>query len=106
MARAAWDAYAKAVNTVITKPLIERTPVGDGLRSISANSVADLLGFWLVWQLHGGFEGLLSLGMSRSSIFRKVAAFRKVFKQHPDEFTLPGVSIDVAEYLTQSQEED
>lgn len=97
-ARAAWDAYTRVAKRYV-QPAIEKTPIGDAISSVSANAVADLVGFWVVWHLHGGFEGLQNLGMSRSSIYRKIAVFRKVFGQHPDEYRLPGVTLDVGEYL-------
>ena len=56
-------------------------------------------GFWLVWQLEGGFEGLKRKGMSDSAIWRQVKLFRDTFGQHPDDFRMPGVTIDVEEYL-------
>ena len=34
--------------------------------------VADLFGFWLLWHLEGGFEGLERLGMNRATIYRKI----------------------------------
>lgn len=95
-ARAAWDAYARATNRVlgpILNPVLE-----PAVRSYSVAAVDDLLGFWLIWHLEGGFEGLRRLGMSRSAIYRRVASFRKMFKVHPDEFELPGVSIDLEAY--------
>lgn len=92
-ARAAWDAYSRAINRVAL-PLVQ--PLAE---TVSANVVADLIGFWMAWQLQGGHSGLLELGMSRASIFRKVAMFRQVFGVHPDEFELPGVTIDVAAYI-------
>lgn len=61
--------------------------------------VADLLGFWLVWHLQGGFEGLQQIGMSRASIYRRIAMFRKFFGVHPDDYVMPGVDIDIEAYL-------
>jgi hypothetical protein len=52
-----------------------------------------------MWHLHGGFEGLRKLGMSRSAIYRRVKLFRRYMRAHPDEFDLPGVSFDVEAYL-------
>ena len=92
IARRAWDAYARSVNKR-TVPML--TPLA---RRIAATQVADLLGFWMLWHLHGGFEGLEELGMSRATIFRKVKRFRTIMKKHPDEFTLTGVRIDAAAY--------
>jgi hypothetical protein len=61
--------------------------------------VEDLVGFWLLWHLEGGFAGLQEMGMSRSGIYRRVQAFRTVFGAHPDTFDMPGVSIDLGAYL-------
>jgi hypothetical protein len=58
----------------------------------------DLFGFWLVWHLEGGFEGLRRSGMSRSAIYRRIKLFRVVTGMHPDEYVLPGVSIDLETY--------
>jgi hypothetical protein len=93
IARRAWESYARGVNRA-AMPLLERVA-----KRVSAAVVTDLVGFWLVWHVKGGFEGLEGLGMHRSTIFRKVARFRRVFGKHPDEFTLPGVTIDVGEYV-------
>ena len=37
--------------------------------------------------------------MSRSAIYRRVTAFRRVFGEHPDVYRMPGVTLDVGEYL-------
>lgn len=92
IARRAWERYASTVNRAAApalKPFID---------AAAAKGAADLLGFWLVWQLEGGFEGLRRNGMSRSTIFRKVGRFRQVTGKHPDEFELPGVTLDVEAY--------
>ena len=96
-ARAAWDTHLRASNRVLG-PAVQ-TVFGGAVKSVSASVVSDLVGFWVLWQLEGGFEGLRRLGMSRSSIFRRVALFRKVFKVHPDEFELIGVTLDPQAYL-------
>jgi hypothetical protein len=98
-ARAAWEAYARATDRYV-RPVVEKTVLGDAIRSVSANSVSDLVGFWVLWHLYGGFEGLQGLGMSRSSIFRKTAMFRKIFGAHPDEYQFPGIDISVEAYLS------
>jgi hypothetical protein len=89
----AWDAYFKGANKIagpVTSPLAKR---------VGAASAVDLLGFWLVWQAEGGFEGLRRLGMSRSAIYRRISLFRKFMGIHPDEYEMPGVTIDVTAYL-------
>jgi hypothetical protein len=58
----------------------------------------DLTGFWLMWHLEGGFEGLRALGLSRASIYRRVKLFRMATGKHPDEYTMPGVTIDLDAY--------
>jgi hypothetical protein len=99
-ARAAWEAY-KAATQKYVEPVVEKTPLGDAVRSVSANRIGDALGFWLMWKVYGGFEGLQSVGMTRSSIFRKVALFRQFFGVHPDEFELPGVTVDIRRVWTE-----
>lgn len=96
IARRAWERYAEAVNRSPVAPYLTRV-----LKPYGASTAADLIGFWVVWHLHGGFEGLRELGMSRATIYRKVKRFRQVTGQHPDEFRLKGVKLDVAEYLDQ-----
>jgi hypothetical protein len=53
------------------------------------------LGFWLVWQSSGGFDGLRKLGMPETTIWRYVRNFREGFGVHPDEYVLEGVDLDV-----------
>lgn len=95
-ARAAWDAYARTVNRV-TLPVLEPVITAAATR-IAATQTADLVGFWMLWHLHGGFEGLVELGMHPTTVWRKVKRFRTVFGTHPDEFEMPGVTIDVGVY--------
>jgi hypothetical protein len=70
----------------------------------------DLFGFWLIWQLQGGFEGLQKpfseggWGMSRSAIFRRVSLFRRATGLHPDEYTIPGLELDLEAYWKASME--
>jgi hypothetical protein len=91
LARRAWEAYASAVRD---------NPVSQGLaRKIAVGQAIDLYGFWVVWHLEGGFEGLRRLGMSRASIYRRVKLFRIVMGKHPDECELPGVLIDLDAYM-------
>jgi len=92
IARRAWEGYVGAVTKVTTPAL---RPV---VRKYAAGSVVDLVGFWVVWHLEGGFEGLRRMGMSRASIYRKVKLFRVAFGAHPDEFEMPGVALDVAAF--------
>lgn len=90
IARRAWESYASAVGKVATpalRPLV---------RKYAAGSIVDLVGFWTVWHLEGGFDGLLAMGMSRASIYRRIKLFRVAFGAHPDEFEMPGITLDLA----------
>ena len=92
IARRARERYAAAVNRAVgpaIEPLVER---------VAAPMVVDLVGFWLVWHLEGGYEGLRRIGMSRASIYRRIKLFRTAYGVHPDEFELAGVRLDLAEY--------
>ncbi len=90
IARRAWDAYASAV---------KGSPAVQGLsRKLALPVSVDLMGFWLVWHLEGGFEGLRRLGMSRASIYRRIKLFRIATGVHPDEFQLRGVTLDLEAY--------
>ena len=61
--------------------------------------MGDLLGFWILWHLYGGFEGLQEFGYHRATIYRKIKRIRpQVFGVHPDEFTMTGVTIDPKAY--------
>lgn len=69
------------------------------LRGYTSARLFDLFGFWLVWRLTGGFEGMQkSLGISRTGVFRRIAQFREVFGEHPDVYEFPGITIDVAAF--------
>src|SRR3954465_14013478 len=94
IARRAWDAYANAVGKV-SAPVVE--PFA---RKAAVPVAMDLAGFWLLWHAEGGFEGLRRIGMSRSSIYRRISLFRKIFGVHPDEYEMPGVTLSLTTYQT------
>ena len=59
----------------------------------------ELVGFWVAWHLYGGFEGPIErAGMHPSTVWRKVKKFRVAFKEHPDVYGMPGVTIDPATF--------
>lgn len=92
-ARAAWDDVPGSLKET------PGTTAGSGVLGVLAREgVEGALGFWMLWHIHGGFEGLRRFGMSRSVIYKKIARFRTGFGEHPDDFSLPGVTIDVAAY--------
>jgi len=94
IARRAWDAYVGAVGKV-SRPAVE--PFA---RRAAVPVMMDLAGFWLLWHAEGGFEGLLRLGMSRASIYRRIRLFRRLMGVHVDEYQMPGVKLDLAKYQT------
>jgi hypothetical protein len=67
-------------------------------RRLAAPTMLDLAGFWVMWHLRGGFEGLQAMGLSRSSIYRRVSSFRKATGMHPDEYVFPGIKLDLKAY--------
>ena len=83
-ARRAWNAYRKGVDKAF----------GPLASDIAASKVDGLVGFWVLWHMYGGFDGLRELGFPRTTIFRKVAAFRRTFGYHPDVFVFDGVHVE------------
>lgn len=100
IARRAWDAYVGAVRKSIYPSVAPF--VDPALEPVSRQMVEDLIGFWVMWHLYGGFEGLERFGMHRSTIWRKVSRFRKMTGQHPDEYKMPGITIDPKAYWESS----
>lgn len=94
IARRAWEAYAEKARKV-SVPGVD--PVA---RRLAAPIAVDLMGFWMMWHLYGGFEGLRGIGMSRAAIYRRIKLFRSSYGLHPDEFELPGVTLDVGAFQT------
>jgi hypothetical protein len=90
IARRAWDAYASAMRGSAAVQTLSR--------KLAIPVAMDLTGFWLLWHLEGGFEGLRRQGMSRASIYRRVRLFRATMGVHPDEYRMPGVELDIAAY--------
>ena len=96
IARRAWEAYARTVNRAalpVFEPLLD--PIA---RRLAPSVIGDLVGFWMMWHLYGGFEGLETMGMHRTTIYRKISRFRRIFGQHPDEFEFPGVKVNPTAY--------
>jgi hypothetical protein len=101
VAKRAWEMYSRGVNKVagpVLHPMLR--PLAEAW---SVSKVSDLLGFWLLWHLEGGFDGLRRHGMSERTVYRKIGEFRKYFGEHPDDFTLPGVAIDVRSYIASGE---
>ena len=96
----AWQAYSKAVNRN-TPPFVRQVldpVIKPAAEPVARGMVEDMIGFWVMWHLYGGFEGLEQFGLHKSTIWRKDARFRTMTGQHPDVFEMPGISIDAAKY--------
>ncbi|CAO1649454.1 DUF3263 domain-containing protein [Salinibacterium sp. NYA9b] len=96
----AWDSYHSA-NQTVNKPLLAAFPgIKTLMRGYINSTMFDLFGFWILWRLVGGFEGMQeNLGMSRSSVYRRISQFRAAFGEHPDVYEFPGIEIDVEAFL-------
>lgn len=54
---------------------------------IASSTVQRLLGFWLMWHLYGGRQGLLAQGvMAESTLYRQIGEFRRLFGQDVSEW--------------------
>ena len=61
-----------------------------------------MFGFWLMWQLSDGFEGMQEgFGMSRTNLYRRIAFLRAVFGEHPDVMKSPDITIDPVHFLSE-----
>lgn len=59
----------------------------------------ELIGFWVMWHLTGGFDALVRFGMHPATVWRKVRRFRTVTGQHPDDCEFDGIALDAAGFL-------
>ena len=91
-ARAAFKDVSVSYNKAIKRVF------GSSIASVASAQIEGMLGFWMMWHIYGGFEGLQELGIHQSTIWRKVAKFRKTFGKHPDIYSFPGITVDPAAY--------
>jgi hypothetical protein len=96
----AYTTYYKA-NKSFNERLFGAFPeLREALRGYSGARLLDLLGFWLMWRISGGFEGTQkALGISKSQMYRRIALFREAFGEHPDVYEFPGITVDPVEFL-------
>lgn len=87
----------EAIKRLERTGLLARPP--KALPGYVLSEVPGALEFWLLWHLHGGFDGLVAAGMSEATIWRKVKAFRSALGEHPDEFRPAGVTVDVEAFI-------
>ena len=62
----AWGRYTDAVNRLSQAGLLPG--VTEASEKLAREAVLARAGFWLVWQLEGGFDGMRRLGMSEATI--------------------------------------
>ncbi|WP_411278232.1 hypothetical protein, partial [Gaiella sp.] len=101
IARARWEATSEG----LSGPRAADVRLNRLERWAAAPVVLDLAGFWVMWHLRGGFDGLRQMGLSRSSIYRRVSNFRKATGMHPDEYVFPGINLDLTEYQAREMPE-
>ncbi|MBX3100409.1 MAG: hypothetical protein KF761_12620 [Salinibacterium sp.] len=96
----AYETYF-SVNKSVNKRIFGAFPeLREMLRGYAGARLLDLLGFWMMWQVAGGFEGTQqALGISKSQMYRRIALFREAFGEHPDTADFPGITINPAEFL-------
>ena len=51
-----WDAYVQGANKLVD-PVVGK-PLQGAIRQWAVAAVEEAYGFWILWQIHGGFEGL------------------------------------------------
>ncbi len=89
IARRALDAYAAGITRASDAVL------GPIAKALGRRFTEDTMGFWLLWHLLGGFEGLERFGMHKTTIWRKVRKFREMNEGvHPDDYVMPGVTLN------------
>jgi hypothetical protein len=89
--------WADAVKRLADAALLG--PTEDTARRVALSTVQSLVGFWVLWHLEGGFDGLKRIGYSEATIYRKIKSFRESFGDHPDTFQFPGIAVDPGAYL-------
>ena len=96
----AYETYFK-VNKAANERLFAAFPELRNLgKGYVGAKVLDTMGFWLMWQICGGFEGTQkALSISKSQMYRRIALFREVFGEHPDVYEFPGITVNPAEFL-------
>lgn len=86
----AWDAVAQLAGMI---PGVE--VVADG---VARGTVQRLLGFWVLWHLYGGLEGIVSSRVgTRPSAYRQRTEFQHVFGLDVSEFAPEAASALVAQ---------
>lgn len=75
-AQGLWDTYMGVVQGV----------AGPAVGQIAASTVTRLVGFWLMWHLMGGYEGMRALGWGKTATWKNRIQFREVFGVEVEDF--------------------
>jgi len=66
---------------------------------------SELIGFWVMWHLAGGFRRLEQWGWHRSTIHRKIRRFRDAYGGiHPDEYRFKWIDLNLPQTWAESAE--
>jgi hypothetical protein len=71
-----WDTYLGVVQAV----------AGPAVSQVAASTVSRLVGFWVMWHLTGGYEGMRSLGWGKTATWKNRIQFRDVFGVDVEDF--------------------
>ena len=56
-------------------------------KEISGRVVQRMVGFWVMWHLAGGFDGLIATGwLSRTAVYRSRGEFHRIMKVEVENF--------------------
>ncbi len=95
----AYETYYKVNKAANKRPFGAFPELRQMLRGYAGARVLDLIGFWLMWHLCGGFENTQkALGISKSQMYRRIAQFREAFGKHPDVYEFEGIDLDPAKF--------
>ena len=90
--------YREKVRHLPVEKVHHLPALGPSAKAVEREWVAGGLGFWVLWHLYGGPEGLRHYGFHPATIHRKAGRFKETFGADPDDFVLPGVAIDPKQY--------
>lgn len=68
--------------------------VGSPAQGFTAQAVARLVGFWVLWHISGGESGLRDIGWPRNTIWRNRKDFQRVFGVEVQDY-LPEMQPDI-----------
>jgi hypothetical protein len=91
--------------TVFTNLDRTRADKDEDAEPVDVKERSELLGFWIMWHLAGGFKRLEQWGWHRSTIHRKIRRFRDAYGGiHPDEYKFNWIDLDLDKAWSDSAE--